>query len=112
MRLVDSVVLDPLPDEWTANKGDIEATMVKRGRGKVALRAHQGPERGPWSRAGLPRPARPLPRHGPSEPLLQPVTKADLEQALAPLRTDPTALEGMIGMLPAGAMSRILKGFF
>ena len=40
------------------------------------------------------------------------VTKADLEQALAPLRTDLTVLKWMMGMLLAGVMSLVLKGFF
>ena len=40
------------------------------------------------------------------------VTKADLEQALAPLRTDLTVLKWMMGVLLAGVMSLILKGFF
>jgi hypothetical protein len=40
------------------------------------------------------------------------VTKADLDQALAPLRTDLTVLKWMMGVLLAGVMSLILKGFF
>ena len=40
------------------------------------------------------------------------VTKADLEQALAPLRTDLTVLKWMMGMILAGVMSLVLKGFF
>ena len=40
------------------------------------------------------------------------VTKADLEQALAPLRTDLTVLKWMMEMLLAGVMSLVLKGFF
>jgi len=40
------------------------------------------------------------------------VTKADLGQALAPLRTDLTVLKWMMGVLLAGVMSLILKGFF
>ncbi|AUB80318.1 class I SAM-dependent DNA methyltransferase [Candidatus Thiodictyon syntrophicum] len=36
MRLVDPVVLDPLRDEWTARKGEIEAVMAKAGAAKSA----------------------------------------------------------------------------
>ena len=36
MRLVDPVVLDPLRDEWTARKGEIEALMVKAAGAKSA----------------------------------------------------------------------------
>jgi hypothetical protein len=39
-------------------------------------------------------------------------TKDILEQALAPLRTDLTVLKWMMGVLLAGVMSLILKGFF
>lgn len=44
------------------------------------------------------------------------VTKAyldhTLERTLAPLRTDLTVLKWMMGVLLAGVMSLILKGFF
>ena len=40
------------------------------------------------------------------------VTKADWEQALASLRTDLTVLKWMMGMLLAGMISLVLKGFF
>ncbi len=36
MRLVDPVVLDPLRDEWTARKGDIEGLMAKAAAAKSA----------------------------------------------------------------------------
>jgi hypothetical protein len=39
-------------------------------------------------------------------------TKAVLEQALAPLRTDLAVLKWMMGILLAGVMSLVLKGFF
>ena len=37
------------------------------------------------------------------------VTKADLEQALAPIRTDLTLLKWMIGAVLAGIVSLIIK---
>lgn len=37
------------------------------------------------------------------------VTKADLEQALAPIRTDLTLLKWMVGAVLAGIVSLILK---
>lgn len=44
------------------------------------------------------------------------VTKAHLdstlERLLAPIRTDLTVLKWMMGLLLAGVMSLILKGFF
>ena len=40
------------------------------------------------------------------------VTKDILEQALAPLRTDLMVLKWMMGVLLAGVMSLVLKGFF
>ena len=40
------------------------------------------------------------------------VTKDILEQALAPLRTDLTVLKWMMGVLLAGVMSLLTKGFF
>ena len=36
MRLVDPVVLDPLRDEWTARKGEIEGLMAKAAAAKSA----------------------------------------------------------------------------
>lgn len=43
---------------------------------------------------------------------LAPVRKDILEQAFAPLRTELTVLKWMMGVLLAGVMSLILKGFF
>jgi hypothetical protein len=40
------------------------------------------------------------------------LTKADLEIALSPVRTDLTALKWMMGVLLAGVLSLILKTFF
>jgi hypothetical protein len=40
------------------------------------------------------------------------VTKADLEQALAPIRTDLTVLKWMMGVILAGVVSLVIKGFF
>ena len=43
---------------------------------------------------------------------ITPATKDILEQAFAPLRTDLRVLKWMMGVLLAGVMSLILKGFF
>lgn len=40
------------------------------------------------------------------------VTKADLEAALAPVRTDLAVLKWMMGVLLAGVISLVLKTFF
>jgi hypothetical protein len=40
------------------------------------------------------------------------VTKPDLQEALAPIRTDLTLLKWMMGAILAGVISLILKGLF
>jgi hypothetical protein len=40
------------------------------------------------------------------------VTKADLEVALAPIRTDLAVLKWMLGVLLAGVVSLVLEAFF
>lgn len=40
------------------------------------------------------------------------VTRPDLDAALAPIRTDLTAIKWMMGVLLAGVVSLVLKSFF